>query len=104
MNPSTEQDLYKKIVDEFGLSALPENERDEMLRAIVEAIQKQFLYAVHKTLKKDEFAALEASASMGNEFYATTLKHLVPDYEEMFQTARTKVLKTVLTELAKENA
>jgi hypothetical protein len=28
---------------------------------------------------------------MGEDFYNTTLKHLVPNYEEMFQAAREKV-------------
>ncbi|MDQ5962352.1 MAG: hypothetical protein QG653_159 [Patescibacteria group bacterium] len=104
MNPTTQQDLYNKAIAEFGLSSLEEHERDEMLRAIVETIQKQFLFSVHKSLKKEEFDALEASASMGAEFYATTLKHLVPNYEELFGEARAKVLKTVLTELTKDPA
>jgi hypothetical protein len=29
---------------------------------------------------------------MGEEFYATTLKHLVPNYEEIFQASRQKVV------------
>lgn len=99
---TTLQENYKKIIDEFGLSALPEQERDEMLLAIADTIQKQFLFAVHKAVGKDQFAALEASVSMGNEFYATTLKHLLPNYEEVFATAREKVLNTVKAELARE--
>jgi hypothetical protein len=30
---------------------------------------------------------------MGEEFYATTLKHVVPDYEQLFQEARKKVVE-----------
>jgi hypothetical protein len=99
---TTLQEQYKQIIDEFGLSTLPEKERDEMLLVIADTIQKQFLFAVHAAIGKDQFAALEASASMGNEFYETTLKHLAPNYEELFRGAREKVLNTVKAELAKE--
>lgn len=99
---TTLQEHYGALIEEFGLSVLPEHERDEMLLAIADTIQKQFLFSVHKAIGKDQFAALEASASMGNEFYSTTLKHLVPNYEDLFRTAREKVLGTVKAELAKE--
>ncbi len=99
---TTLQEQYQSIIDEFGLATLPEKERDEMLLVIADTIQKQFLFALHKSIGKDQFAALEASVSMGNEFYETTLKHLVPNYEDLFKGAREKVLQTVKTELAKE--
>lgn len=104
MDQNAKQDYYKKVIDEFGLGALPEHERDEMIPTIAETIQKQFLFAVQKSVTKEQFDALEASASMGTEFYATTLKHVVPNYDELFQNARMKVMKMVLAELAKGTA
>lgn len=104
MDTTTLQKEYQSIIDEFGLASLPQHERDEMLLAILETIQKQFLFSVHKAIGKEQFNALEASASMGSEFYATTLKHLVPGYEDLFASAKNKVLKTVKAELGKETS
>jgi hypothetical protein len=84
--------IYNKLVEDFELKDLPENEREEILIEISKTIHKRFLLDVYELLGKEQFDALQKSASMGEEFYATTLKHLVPTYEEMFQTAREKVI------------
>jgi hypothetical protein len=83
--------LYNQLVEDFELSSLSEEERETMLLEISKTIQKQFLLDVYTLLGDEKFDALQASANMGDEFYATTLKHLVPNYEELFQTAREKV-------------
>jgi hypothetical protein len=85
--------LYNKLVEDFELSGLPEKEKEEMLLEISKTIQKQFLLDVYALLQDEKFDALQTSANMGEEFYATTLKHLVPNYEELFQEAREKVRK-----------
>jgi hypothetical protein len=83
--------LYNQLVEDFGLHALPEEEKEEALLEISKTIQKQFLLDVYDQLGSDKFDALQASANMGEEFYATTLKHLVPNYEDLFQAAGKKV-------------
>lgn len=83
--------LYNQMVKDFELEGLPEEERDEMLVEVAKTIQKQFLLDVYDVLGEEKFNALQASAQMGEEFYATTLKHLAPNYEELFQKAREKV-------------
>ena len=83
--------LYNQLVTDFNLTDLPEAEKEEMLIEVSKTIQKQFLLDVYDFLGKEKFDALQASANMGEEFYATTLKHLVPNYEEIFQAAREKV-------------
>lgn len=85
--------IYNKLVTDFNLEGLSEDERDEMLVEISKTIQKQFLFDVYDLLGEKDFEALQASASMGEEFYATTLKHLVPNYEEVFMGARDKIIK-----------
>ena len=87
------QELYNQLVNDFNLKDLPEEDREEMLLEISKTIQKQFLFDVHDLIGEQQFDALQASANMGNEFYATTLKHVVPNYEELFQEARKKVVK-----------
>ncbi len=87
------QELYNQLVQDFNLKDLPEEDREDMLLEVSKTIQKQFLFDVYDLLGEEQFNALQASANMGEEFYATTLKHLVPQYEEMFQEARTKVVK-----------
>jgi hypothetical protein len=84
--------LYEQLPNDFNLSQLPEEDRGEVLLGIVKTIQKQFLCDIYDILGKEKFDALFASISMGEEFYATTLKHLVPSYEEVFVLARMKVL------------
>lgn len=84
-------ELYNKLAKDFELESLPEEEKDEMLIEVAKTIQKQFLLDVYNLLGDEKFNALQASATMGEEFYSTTLKHLVPNYEELFQNAREKV-------------
>jgi hypothetical protein len=83
--------LYNQLVEDFELGDLPDVEKEEMLTEITKTMQKQFLLDVYDFLGPEKFDALQKSANMGEEFYATTLKHLVPNYEELFQTAREKV-------------
>jgi hypothetical protein len=84
--------LYKQLLSDFNLQNLSDDDKKVMLLEISKTIQKQFLLDVHDILGKEKFVALQASASMGDEFYATTLKHLVPSYEEVFLTSRMKIV------------
>lgn len=84
-------ELYNQLVQDFELENLPEEEKEEMLIEVAKTIQKQFLLDVYEEIGDEKFNALQASANMGEDFYATTLKHLVPNYETLFQAARTKV-------------
>lgn len=84
--------INKKIIDDFGLTELPREDQNKMLLEISKTIQKQFLLDVYDILGNEKFEALQASASMGEEFYNTTLKHLLPHYEEIFQAAHKKIL------------
>jgi hypothetical protein len=83
--------LYNQMIEDFELKDLPEETQNEMLAEISKTMQKQFLLDVYDFLGPEKFDALQKSANMGEEFYATTLKHLVPNYEELFQGAREKV-------------
>lgn len=86
------QELYNQLVKDFKLESLPEEDREEMLLEVSKTIQKQFLFDIYDLLKEEQFEALQASANMGEEFYATTLKHLVPNFEDVFQESRKKVV------------
>lgn len=88
------QELYNQLITDFSLKSLSETDREEMLLEISKTIQKQFLFDVYDILGEKNFDALQASAAMGEEFYATTLKHLVPNYEEVFQESREKVTES----------
>lgn len=87
------QELYNQLVQDFNLQDLPEEDKEEMLLEVSKTIQKQFLFDVYDLIGEKSFDALQASASMGEEFYETTLKHLVPTYEEVFQSSRRKVVE-----------
>lgn len=83
--------LHAKLIEDFELTGLSEEEQGTMLFEIGKTIQKQFLLDVYELLGDEKFDALQASANMGEDFYGTTLKHLVPNYEELFQAAIKKV-------------
>lgn len=85
-------ELYQQLVKDFHLEDLSEDDRGDMLLEVSKTIQKQFLTDVYLLIGEKDFDALQASASMGEEFYATTLKHLLPNYEEVFQESRKKVV------------
>lgn len=91
------KELYNQLVEDFNLKNLPEEDREDMLLDISKSIQKQFLLDVYDVIGEKNFDALQASANMGEEFYATTLKHLLPQYEEVFQESRKKVVKAFNT-------
>jgi hypothetical protein len=86
------QELYNQLVTDFNLKDLTEEDREDILFEVSKTIQKQFLLDVYDIIGEKQFEALQASATMGEEFYATTLKHLVPNYEEIFQASRQKVV------------
>lgn len=83
--------LYNQLVEDFNLGNLPEEEREKVLYEISKTIQKQFLLDVYESLGEEKFNALHASANMGEEFYQTTLKHLVPNHDEILKAAQEKV-------------
>lgn len=84
--------LFQELVIELGLEGLSVEDQEQILRKMAESIQKQFFMDAYERVGKDRFEALEASLKMGEDFYVTTLKHLIPDYEEMFQVSRKKVI------------
>lgn len=84
--------IFQQLVKELGLEGIKEEDQEEMLFSISKAIQKQFFLDAYERVGQEQFEALEASLKMGEDFYATTLKHLIPDYEEMFQSSRKKVI------------
>jgi hypothetical protein len=90
MDPNT---LYNQLLDDFNLRDLPAEDQEEMLLEVTKTIHKQFLLDVFDTLGEEKFQALQASANMGDAFYNTTLKHLLPNYEAVFETARNKIVK-----------
>jgi len=84
--------LYNQLITDFNLNNLSDEDKKDMLIEVSKTIQKQFLIDVYDILGKEKFDALQASANMGEEFYATTLKHLLPAYEEVFQASKMKVV------------
>ncbi len=86
------EEIYNQLVHDFKLENLPLDEREEVLIEVSKTIQKQFLFDIYDLIGEKEFEALQASANMGEEFYSTTLKHLVPNYKELFLGARDKII------------
>jgi SpoVK/Ycf46/Vps4 family AAA+-type ATPase len=86
--------IYNNLIKEWELDGLPENDQLEILEEIAKTIHTQFLIDINNICGDENFKALEASLNMGNEFYETTLKHIVPNYGEVYDKAKNKVLKS----------
>lgn len=86
------EELYKQLMREFKLEGLSSEDQEIALITLAKTIQKQFLCDIFEILGEEKFKALEASINMGETFYDTTLKHLLPNYEEIFLISRNKVL------------
>lgn len=82
----------EQLIQDFNLSGISTDDQETFLLEIAKTIQKQFLLDVYEQVGEKQFEALQASVSMGEEFYSTTLKHLVPNYEDLFQKSRQKVV------------
>ena len=87
------EEIFNRLVTDFKLEGLPEEEREEVLIEVSKTIQKQFILDIYDKIGEKDFEALLASANMGEEFYETTLKHLVPDYENIFINSHSKIVK-----------
>jgi hypothetical protein len=85
--------LQKQLIEDFRLEGLQDDDKEEMLFEAAKTIQKQFFLDLYDVLGEKNFDALQASAQMGEQFYITTLKHLLPNYLEVFQAAKEKVVK-----------
>lgn len=86
------EELYKQLITEFKLENLSPEDQEMALLTLAKTIQKQFLLDIFEILGEEKFKALEASINMGETFYDTTLKHLVPNYEEIFLESRNKII------------
>lgn len=95
----TPEEILQNLTKEFGLDHLPKEDQEEMLLEITRTIQKQFLLDIYEIVGEEKFKALEASIGMGIEFYNTTLKHVVPNYEEVFKSSREKVVEAFKTQI-----
>lgn len=84
--------LYDQLAKDFGLEGLSKEEGGDMLFEISKTIQKQFLLDVYDILGDEKFAALQSSVEMGEEFYTTTLKHVLPNHEEVFLASKQKIV------------
>lgn len=90
MDPET---IFQQLIKDLELDGIKPEDQEEILFSLSKAIQKQFFLDAYNKVGKDQFEALEASLKMGEDFYVTTLKHLIPEYEEMFQESRKKVIE-----------
>lgn len=83
---------FTALASSLGLETLSQADQEMILTELARSINQEFLLAVLEQLGDKQFQALEASVDMGPEFYETSLKHLVPNHEELLGNARTKIL------------
>lgn len=91
--------LHSQLEKDFRLGDLPDGEKQVALLEVAKTIQKQFLLDVYDLIGEEKFEALQTSSHMGDDFYTTTLKHLVPSYEDIFLASRMKIINAFHKEL-----
>ena len=91
--------LYTQLEKDFQLGDLQGEDKHAALLEVSKTIQKQFLLDIHDLVGEERFEALRASAQMGDDFYSTTLKHLVPSYEDIFLASRMKIINAFNQEM-----
>lgn len=86
-----EEKIFEQLVKEFSLDHLSEADQIDFLDKIGNSIQKQFLLDVYDVIGEEKFNAIEKSSEMGQDFYFTTIKHIVPNYDKLFLESARKV-------------
>jgi hypothetical protein len=89
---------FDDYIRELGLESLPEEERLDTLREVAKTVHTQFLVDIEKLVGEENFDAIATSAKLGPALYVTTLKHLVPNYNEVFESAKQKIFTALQEE------
>lgn len=83
---------FNNLIEEFELQGIRREDQEDILLSLAQAVHTQFLLDVQEIIGNENFAAIEQSLAMGEAFYETTLKHVLPNYDDVFQAARKKVV------------
>ena len=82
---------FDDYIQDLGLTSLKEEESLEALESVAITVHKQFLLDIYDVVGEENFNAIKTSIKLGPALYVTTLKHLVPNYLDMYQKSQDKI-------------
>ncbi len=83
---------FPDYVHALGIESLSEGDQIAALAAFARAVHNQFLLDLYDSVGLDHFNAIKTSIKLGPALYITTLKHLAPNYLDLYETSKKKVL------------
>jgi hypothetical protein len=86
---------FEDYVKRFDLEKLSYTDQKKMLGSIAHMVHVRFLEEIEKKVSKEDFDTILSSIKVGRTLYLTTLKHLAPGYEILFEEARDAVRKSL---------
>jgi len=82
---------FEQYIRELSLEGFKDEENIEALESVALTVHKQFLLDVYDVIGEDNFNAIKTSVKLGPALYMTTLKHLAPNYLEIYKKAQEKI-------------
>ena len=82
---------FEDYIKELGLIGLDDTDAANTLRSVALTVHKQFLLDLYDEIGEDHFNAVKTSVRLGLPLYVTTLKHLAPNYLDIYQKAKEKI-------------
>ena len=84
---------FEDYIQAFKMEGLHEEDQIASLQAFAKAVHTQFLMNLYEDVGEENFNAIKASISLGAPIYATTLKHLAPEYMKTFERTREELIE-----------
>lgn len=82
---------FEEYLQDLGLENLAEIESLDALSSVALTVHKQFLLDLYDVVGEDNFNAIKTSIRLGPALYMTTLKHLAPNYLEIYKKSKNKI-------------
>lgn len=82
---------FDDYIKEFDLGGLKDEDALEALESVAVTVHKQFLLDLYDVVGEENFNAIKTSIKLGPALYMTTLKHLAPNYLDVYQKAQDKI-------------
>ena len=82
---------FENYTKELGLENLSENDTLDALESVAITVHKQFLLDLYDVVGEENFNAIKTSVKLGPALYITTLKHLIPNYLEIYEKSQNKI-------------
>lgn len=82
---------FENYIKELGLENLSESEAVDALTSVSVTVHKQFLLDLYDVVGEENFSAIKTSIKLGPALYMTTLKHLAPNYLDIYTKSQEKI-------------